>query len=159
MIITSVIGNTQHEDDAAQLAHCHVETVYLDSADLLKKIQRLTTDHGNEIGLRLSPAAPPLVDGDILYREGNDAIIIKVLATDIIVIFPRTMVEMGFIAHSLGNRHLPAQFFAADAAFEAPCMVVQADTTVQDFLEHHKIPFRCESRVMEVPFRHAEHTH
>ena len=31
----------------------HIEKVYLESAHLVKRIQRVTTDHGKEIGIRL----------------------------------------------------------------------------------------------------------
>ena len=37
-------------------------------------------------------------------------IVIDVVADDLLVIPPRSIKEMGTIAHQLGNRHLPAQF-------------------------------------------------
>ena len=66
---------------------------------------------------------------------------------------------MAFVAHSLGNRHLPAQFFDADGPFGRDAMVVQYDHTVEDFLRVHDVPHERQERVMDVPFRHAEHTH
>ena len=82
-----------------------------------------------------------------------------VLPTDVLGIGARSIVEMAFVAHSLGNRHLQAQFFDENSEYGAQVMVVQYDHTVQDFLDHHGVPYSRQERVMPVPFRHAEHTH
>nr|WP_240645696.1 urease accessory protein UreE [Georgenia sp. SYP-B2076] len=140
----------------------HMEKVVLPSADLVKRIQRVTTDHGREIGLRLA-AAPgrdgDLKDGDILLRDAAGVVAVTVLPSDVLVIAPRTITQMGVTAHSLGNRHLQAQFFDADSEYGAEVMVVQYDHTVQDYLDHHQVPYERQDRVMPVPFRHAEHHH
>jgi urease accessory protein len=161
VIVDRIVGNLadlpQEERDGL-----HVEKVVLAGADLVKRIQRVTTDHGREIGLRLA-AAPgrdgDLRDGDILLRDATGVVAVVVLPSDVLVIAPRTIVEMGLTAHSLGNRHLQAQFFDADSAYGAEVMVVQYDHTVQDYLDHHQVPYERQHRVMPVPFRHVEHTH
>lgn len=163
MIITEILGNT-HETDGAKLVDGrHLEKVVLPSADLVKRIQRLVTDHNNEVGLRLPANSPDLKDGDILALEDKgehgNAIVVSVLPTDVLVIAASSIVEMAFVAHSLGNRHLQAQFFDTDSEYQAEVMVVQYDHTVEDFLKHHKVAYSRQERVMPVPFRHAEHTH
>ena len=85
----------------------------LPSALLVKRIQRVTTDHGKELGIRLPTGSGDLRDGDILAVADDNIIVISVLPTDVLVIGPRTIHEMGVVAHSLGNRHLQAQFFDA----------------------------------------------
>lgn len=163
MIITEILGNL-HEEAGAKLAEGrHLEKVVLPSADLVKRIQRLTTDHSTELGLRLPSGSPDLKDGDILALEDKgehgNAIVISVLPTDVLVISASSIVEMAFVAHSLGNRHLQAQFFDKNSDYQAEVMVVQYDHTVEDFLKHHKVAYSRQERVMPVPFRHAEHTH
>ncbi|AKK10585.1 urease accessory protein UreE [Corynebacterium uterequi] len=155
MIITALAGNTQEMD----LAGYHVEKVWLPSAELVKRIQRVTTDHGREIGIRLPAGSPDLRDGDILAMEADNAVVVAVLPTDVLVIAPRSITEMGQVAHALGNRHLQAQFFDADSDYAAEVMVVQYDHTVVDYLDQHSVPYTRQDRVMAVPFRHAEHTH
>ncbi|MGN6403582.1 urease accessory protein UreE [Sinomonas sp.] len=152
MIVTEILGNLY--DDGAALAYdgLHRERVVLPSADLAKRIQRVQTDHGTELGIRLPVAAPDLRDGDILAADARSLIVVSVQATDVLVIAPRTIGEALFTAHSLGNRHLQAQFFE-------DVMVCQFDHTVRDFLDRHGVPYSREERVMEVPFRHAEHSH
>lgn len=161
MIVEKIVGNLadlpREERDGL-----HVEKVVLASADLVKRIQRVKTDHGREIGLRLAPAPGhdgDLKDGDILLRDATGVVAVAVLPSDVLVIAPRTLAEMGVTAHSLGNRHLQAQFFDADSEYGAEVMVVQFDHTVQDYLDHHQVPYERQDRVMPVPFRHAEHTH
>ena len=59
MIVTEILGNT-HEPSGRQLVgDRHVERVVLPGPALVKRIQRLTTDHGTELGLRLPAGAAP----------------------------------------------------------------------------------------------------
>jgi urease accessory protein len=161
VIIERVLGNL-HELPAEETRGLHLEKVVLPGADLVKRIQRVRTDHGTEIGLRLSAApgaAGDLRDGDILHRDGTGMIVVSVLPADVLVIAPHSIEEMGIVAHNLGNRHLQAQFFGADSEYEAEVMVVQYDHTVEDLLGHLGVAFSRQERIMPVPFRHAEHTH
>jgi urease accessory protein len=157
MIIEQLSGNKRDVPEA-ELARLHEEKVVLPSAALVKRIQRVTTDHGRELGIRLAPG-PDLQDGDILLRNEKEIITVSVLPTDVLVIAPGSIFEMGQVAHALGNRHLQAQFFDVDSDYGAAVMVVQYDHTVEDFLKHHGTPYQRQERVMPVPFRHAEHTH
>ena len=156
MLITRIAGNV-HEQ--ALPVGTHTETITVPSAQLVKRIQRLRTDHDTEIGLRLPTGAPDLRDGDILSLEGGNAIVVRVEASDVLVISARSILEMAIVAHTLGNRHLQAQFFGADSEYGAEVMVVQYDHTVEAYLEHVGVPFERQDRVMPVPFRHSEHTH
>lgn len=157
MIIEQLLGNKRDVPDT-ELVHLHEEKVVLPSAALVKRIQRVRTDHGKELGIRLAPG-PDLEDGDILLRNEQEIITISVLPTDVLVIAPGSVFEMGQVAHALGNRHLQAQFFDEQSDYAAAVMVVQYDHTVEDFLKHQGTDYRRQQRVMPVPFRHAEHTH
>ena len=69
MIVDRVLGNLA-DLSPSERQGLHVEKVVLPSSDLVKRIQRVTTDHGRTLGLRLdSPrgAAGDLQDGDILH--------------------------------------------------------------------------------------------
>jgi len=161
VIIERILGNLHDLPDAdlAAYAGLHREKVVLPSTSLVKRIQRATTDHGKEIGIRLPAGSGDLRDGDILHVEETNMIVVSVLPTDVLVIAPRTIHEMGVTAHSLGNRHLQAQFFDASSEYEAEVMVCAYDHTVEDYLRHNAVPYTRQERVMPVPFRHAEHSH
>ena len=156
MLVTELKGNIH---DTPLPEGTHLETVTLPSDMLVKRIQRLTTGHQREVGLRLPGGAPDLMDGDILSLEDGNAIVLRVEASDVLVVRARSILEMAVVAHSLGNRHLQAQFFEADSEYGAEVMVVQYDHTVESYLHSVGVPFERQDRVMPTPFRHSEHTH
>ena len=145
MIIEKVIGNIYKDD----LRSKHVEKVYLNSEDLLKRIQRVKTDHGKELGIRLENNQE-LEDGDVLFQDEKNMIVIYTNKDDVISIRPRSILEMGDIAHQLGNRHLPAQF-------EGEEMIVQYDYLVEELLVSLGIPYEREERKVKKAFRHIGH--
>nr|WP_147532971.1 urease accessory protein UreE [Bacillus marasmi] len=147
MIIEQVLGNIRSIEKLPP----HIERVYLRSDLLLKKIQRVKTDHGNELGIRLKNGEE-LRDGDILYRDEKNAIVISVLEDEVIAIRPTTIKQMGEIAHQLGNRHLPAQFTNDE-------MLVQYDYLVEKLLQDEGIPYVCEKRKLAQAFKHIGHSH
>ncbi len=134
-----------------ELEKRHQEKVFMESEHLMKRIQRVETDHGRDMGIRLNNPRD-LEAGDILYMDDENIIIIDVMSDDLIIISPRDMNEMGTIAHQLGNRHLPAQFEGDD-------MLVQYDYLVEELLEELEIPFKREDRKVERAFRHIGHSH
>ncbi|CAH8710593.1 urease accessory protein UreE [Paenibacillus thiaminolyticus] len=150
MIIEQIAGSLA-DLSPEERAGRHMEKVFMASEDMLKTIQRVTTDHGNEIGIRLAQRTE-LKDGDILYMDDNNMIVIEVMPDDVLIIQPRSIREMGEIAHKLGNRHLPAQF-------EGDAMVVQYDYLVEEQLMQDGIPFARQNKKMKQAFRHVGHKH
>lgn len=147
MIIEKVLGNVSTMEKRTP----HVERVYLESDLLVKRIQRVITDHGREIGIRLKDNKD-LVDGDILHMDEKNMIVISVKEDDVLVIMPNSIGQMGDIAHQLGNRHLPAQF-------EGDEMLVQYDYLVEELLKQVKVPYKRENRKVGQAFRHIGHSH
>lgn len=148
MIVEKVIGNIEEIEDIKAF---HVEKIILESDDLLKRVQRVQTDHGTELGISLPPNHT-LRDGDILHQEGKNLIVISVKADDVLVIRPTDMMQMGVVAHMLGNRHLPAQF-------EEDTMIVQYDYLVERLLKEEKLSYTRENKKLKQAFRHVDHSH
>jgi len=147
MIIEQIVGNVEDIPASGR----HIERVYLSSDDLVKRIQRVTTDHGKEVGIRLKEPKD-LIDGDILCMDEHNMIVISVMNDDLLVIQPTNIKQMGEIAHQLGNRHLPAQFEGED-------MLVQFDYLVQELLEQLDVPYSRQIRKVKKAFRHIGHQH
>jgi urease accessory protein len=147
MIIEKVIGNVATLEKKVP----HIERVYMRSDDLVKRIQRVVTDHGQELGIRLKDNRD-LIDGDVLYMDERNMILVSVKDDDLLVIQPTSIRQMGEIAHQLGNRHLPAQF-------EGNEMLVQYDYLVEELLQQLAIPFKRENRKVKQAFRHIGHRH
>ncbi|MCR2821579.1 urease accessory protein UreE [Lederbergia panacisoli] len=150
MIIEKVVTNI-NQLSKDELNGRHQEKVFLESADLVKRIQRVKTDHGRELGIRLKENRE-LKAGDILYMDDHNMIVIDVLVDDLLIIRPRNIHEMGTVAHQLGNRHLPAQF-------EADEMLIQYDYLVEELLRDLDVPFNREERKVTQAFRHIGHSH
>ena len=150
MIFNQVLGNI---DDINDLNNLHIEKIYINSEDALKRIMRVNSDHNHEYGIALSENVE-LKDGDILYHDDKNMIIVKIKGDDVLVIKPTNITEMGIIAHSLGNRHLQAQF-------EDGKMIIQYDALVEGELKRDKINYSRENLKLKKAFRHVEfgHTH
>ena len=93
MIFNEVIGNISEIND---LNGYHVETIYLNSEDMIKRILRVTSDHNREYGITLENNEK-LKDGDILYNEDKKIIVVKVNSEDVLIIKPSSITEMGVI--------------------------------------------------------------
>ena len=148
MIVEKVIGNIEEIEDIKAF---HVEKVILESDDLLKRVQRVQTDHNTELGISLPPNHV-LRDGDILHQEGKNLIVVSVKADDVLVIRPVSMMQMGVVAHMLGNRHLPAQF-------EEDTMIVQYDYLVERLLKEENLSYTRENKKLKQSYRHVDHSH
>lgn len=148
MIFDKVIGNISEIDN---LDEYHVETIYLNSEDMLKRILRVTSDHNREYGITLENGEK-LINGDILYNKDKKLIVVKVNSEDVLVIEPSTITEMGIIAHALGNRHLQAQF-------EDDKMIIQYDRLVEEELKRDNINYSRKNITLKKAFRHVEFAH
>lgn len=150
MIFNQIKGNISTINN---LNDYHIEKIFINSDDTLKRILRVTSDHNNEYGITLDKGEV-LKDGDILLNDGKNLVVIKVKGDDVLVIKPNDITEMGIIAHSLGNRHLQAQF-------NDEKMIIQYDALVEEELKRDKINYSRENLKLEKAFRHVEfgHTH
>ena len=147
MILDKILGNIKDMEDI----HCHVERVYLESDELLKRVLRVTSDHGHEYGISL-PKGSEMRDGDILFNDGHNMVVISVKEDDVIVITPRDINEMGEVAHNLGNKHLPVQI-------EDGKIIIQYDYLIEKFLQDLQVNFERKNMKLKQAFRHVDHSH
>ena len=148
MIFEKILGNIR---DLKNKEKFHIEKIKIKKDDLLKRIIRVKSDHGHEYGISLDKGVT-LTNGDILLNDGHNIVMVEFESNDILVIKPKSINEMGKIAHELGNRHLPAQF-------KDDTMIVEYDSLVEDKLKHDKIDYLREERILEKAFRHVEFEH
>ncbi len=147
MILNKILGNIA---DMKEI-NCHIEKIYLESDELLKRVLRVTSDHGHEYGISLEKGTE-MKDGDILFNDGHNMVIVCVKEDDVIVITPKDINEMGKVAHSLGNRHLPVQI-------EEGKIIIQYDYVVEKLLSDHGINFERKNLKLKQAFRHVDHSH
>lgn len=149
MIFEKILGNIKDIDD---LEKFHVEVIYLDSDDLVKKIIRVTSDHENEYGISLVNREEHLEDGSILLNDGKNIIVIKTNSEDVIVVEPKNINEMGEVAHLLGNTHIPVQ--VKDGK-----IILQYDYVVENMLKDKKVSYSVENMKLEKALRHVNYAH
>jgi urease accessory protein len=109
MIVTKVIGKLTESEQDHQLPKeaLTIEQLFLSWDELQKRILRKTTDVGREIGIQLENGH--LHPGDILFREENHLIVVRVKEEAVLVVPVRNMREMGLAAHAVGNMHAPIE--------------------------------------------------
>lgn len=49
----------------------------------------------------------PLEDGDLLYLSEERVILLKIKPCDCVVLYPRSLQEVGMICFEIGNKHVP----------------------------------------------------
>lgn len=102
MIIEKILGNISELKNETR----SIDEVYVDWFDVDKKILKKSSGKGKDIGIKLlSPTR--LKDGDILYADHNEIVIITIPLCDVILIRPNTMEQMGRICYEIGNKHIP----------------------------------------------------
>ncbi|MCX0365012.1 urease accessory protein UreE [Clostridium perfringens] len=149
MIFEEVIGNI---NDIENLSDFHIEVIYLDSDDLSKRILRVISDHDNEYGISLGNKDTSLSNGDILFNDGKNLIVIKTKSENVIVIRPNNINEMGVVAHLLGNTHVPVQ--VKDGK-----IILQYDYVIEKMLKDMNIKYSLENISLEKAMKHVNYAH
>ena len=146
MILTDVFNTV---DEIENLSDFHIETAMVKSDDLMKSILRVTTDHGNDYGIRLSDSSQVLENGSAFKLSDGELLVLSVIPDEMIVVKPSGIDEMGELAHMLGNLHKPVQI--ADGTIS-----LIFDKVVAETLKARNIPFAVESIQLEQPLRYAD---
>lgn len=146
MILTDVFNTV---DEIENLSDFHIETAMVKSDDLMKSILRVTTDHGNDYGIRLSDSSQVLENGSAFKLSDGELLVLSVIPDEMIVVKPSGIDEMGELAHMLGTLHKPVQI--ADGTIS-----LLFDKVVAETLKARNIPFAVESIQLEQPLRYAD---
>ena len=149
MILTKALGSAH---DVPHLDSYHVETAMVKSDDLLKRILRVKTDHGNSYGIRLDEGEPALEAGTVFDLGDGNLLMLSVIPDEVMVITPGDIDQMGRIAHMLGNLHKPVQV-------EGGTITLLRDPVVEDTLRDRGVAFAVEKRQLAEAMRYADLSH
>ena len=146
MIVNTILGNIKNYDVQDKIVHL----VKISADDRLKHIIRVKGDNDIEIGISLESGH--LHNGDVLAEDGDDIYVIDFLPQEVIIIEATDIMQMGFVAHAIGNRHTPA-------VFEDGMMIIEDDYLIIQWLEENKVSYeRCE-KVLHNALKHSTHHH
>ncbi|OTO22118.1 hypothetical protein A5816_002790 [Enterococcus sp. 3G1_DIV0629] len=149
MIFTEVVANI---NDLINLEKYHIETADITSNDLTKRIIRVTSDHGNEFGIRLHDDSSELENGSVFFIDDAHLLILSVIPEEMIVITPKDIDEMGDIAHLLGNTHKPI-------SVENGKIKLALDPVVLNVLNHKHVKYKTEKIILNKPLKHVNLAH
>jgi urease accessory protein len=91
----------------AQETRVIIDRVALTWEQRQKSRQKLVTMHGCDIALALSTGSR-LQGGDLLPVPGG-WIAVELALEDVLLVRPRSLQEIAFVAYQIGNRHLPLE--------------------------------------------------
>lgn len=146
MIVNTILGNIKDYDVKGKT----ICLVKISPDDRLKHIIRVKSDNGIDIGINLESGH--LHNGDILAEDGEVIYIVDFLPQKVIVIKATNLMQMGFVAYSIGNRHTPA-------VFEDGMMIIEDDYLIAEWLEENNISYERCKKVLHHALKHANHHH
>ena len=118
MLIKEKIGNL----DFFAVINRRIDYLLLEWYETNKRILHKKTVSGTDVIMKFLNENQQLTEGDVIYEDDFNIIVIEVKECDVVVIRPKTMFEMASICYEIGNKHIPL-FYDQDellVAFEAP---------------------------------------
>ena len=113
MIITQVIRNCK-----AQEVEKQIDYLFIDWYQATKRIQRFSTAAGQAVAIRFLGQGQILREGDILYEEEHQVIMVSILPCEALVLTVDHWIKLGWVASEIGNKHLP--LFIEDSSLCMP---------------------------------------
>lgn len=102
IIITEITRNLSRESTLKRQDLLWIEWYQAD-----KRIQRLLTQEGMEIAVKLIGNTSQLHDGDILYEDAEKVVIVAIRPCETICIGTVDYLKIAFVSCEIGNKHLP----------------------------------------------------
>ena len=102
MLIEKILGNIKEIKNETR----SIYEIFVDWFEVDKKILKKSSGKGKDIGIKLL-VPTTLKDGDIIYWDDNEIVIITIPLCEAISIKPANMEEMGKICYEIGNKHIP----------------------------------------------------
>lgn len=146
MTARDVLGRLQGNES-------NVEYVSVNWEECARRRLRKVTDRGTEVVIDLPPG-PPLADGDILIRETQRTIAVRMLPADILVARPASLREMGTLCYQIGNLHQPVWVGEEE-------VVLPDEPQNEALLQRSHLPYAKERRLLPQGFATSRtgHTH
>lgn len=103
VLVKEIIGNKA----TTPFSDLAVDLLEMEWFETTRKVQRLRSNDGTEIAIKLLREGQRLRQDDIVYKDDKKAVLVHVRPCETIVLTPSSMLEMGTICYEIGNKHLP----------------------------------------------------
>jgi urease accessory protein len=105
MLVHEKAGNiASYKSDKQQ------DIVLLEWFETNKRIWHKSSANGADISFKCLTGPPQLREGDILFESEDVVIIVDIIPTETMLIYPADDHELVAIAYEIGNKHLPLFF-------------------------------------------------
>lgn len=118
MLIKEKIGNINF----FAINNRKIDYLLLEWYETNKRILHKKTRSGMEVAMKFLSENQQLTEGDIIYEDDFNIVVVEIKECDTIIIRPKSMYEMASLCYEIGNKHLPV-FYQQDeilVAFETP---------------------------------------
>ena len=118
MLVKEKLGNINF----FAISNRKIDYLFIEWYEASKRILHKKTISGHEVTMKFLNENPQLSEGDVVYEDDFNIVVIEISPCDAIIIRPRTMYEMAAIAYEIGNKHIPVFYEQEEllVAFEAP---------------------------------------
>lgn len=103
MLITNSIG---HISSGAFNAK-PIDLLEIEWFEASKRILRRKTQSGKEYAIKMFGEGKKLNDGDVLAETDEAFVVVRIKPCTVILLKPRTLMEMGLVCYEIGNKHVP----------------------------------------------------
>ena len=152
MIIKEKIGSLEKIDINDRV----IDYLELEWYETSKRILHKRTNAGKEIVLKFLNQSQNLAEGDVLFEDQQDLIVVSIKPCEVIVIRPNSMYEMAYVCYEIGNKHLPL-FYENDellVPYEAPLFKMLQAAGFDLIKEERKLINQLKTSVM--PHGHSD---
>ncbi|WOD44554.1 urease accessory protein UreE [Hwangdonia lutea] len=103
MICKTVLGNLE----SYPIGNKTKDVLNLQWFEATKRIMRKRTEANQEVVIKFLKEGSRLKEGDILFEDDAQIVVVNILPCDAIQVTPRSIYEMGTVCYEIGNKHLP----------------------------------------------------
>lgn len=83
------------------------DSLVLEWFETNKRVLHKKTLAGAEITIKFLNENPRFLEGDVIYEDDFNIIVIEIAPCDAIIIRPKSMFEMASVCYEIGNKHIP----------------------------------------------------
>lgn len=145
MLVKNILGNINNFEIETK----DIDEVAIEWYEVNKRILKKQSKKGVEVGIKLEQPYK-LQDGDILFFDEKEILIVSIIPCDTISIIPESMKAMGKICYEIGNKHIPLFFYNNE-------VLVNYDEPLMRLLE--KEGFKPEKTVRKLVDGLKQHSH
>lgn len=142
MVIKEKIGNLSSFADNGRT----IDRLPLEWFECNKRILHKKTGSGREVVLKFMNESQMLQQDDVLYADEKLAIVVEVMACEVVVIKPASLYEMAMISYEIGNKHLPL-------FYENEMLLIPFDAPTHRLLEASGFQTEVQKRKLLHPLR------